>query len=188
MDNAQFQQHAGKIEQLVERVSAIADEGARSTALELMQALMDLHGEALTRTVELLSASGEAGRSSLAQLGGDPLICGLLVLYGIHPVPMEERVAAAIEKVLPQLRKQGGSVELLGVNADVVRVMIQASGNGCHSSPDALRGMVEQSIREAAPEILEIVDEGDTNKAGFIPLHAIQPIISEGKSYEKSAA
>lgn len=189
MNDAEFQQHAEKIEQLVQRITAISDEDGRASALELMQSLMDLHGTGLTRIVEVLSESGEAGRSSLAKLGSDPLVCGLLVLYGVHPVPVNDRVAGAIEKVAPQLRKQNGKVELLDVKDGVVRVAIQTSGDGCHSSPEALKRTVEQAIREAAPEIVEVLAEGVTQSStGFVPLNMIQSASSEEKKYEESTA
>jgi Fe-S cluster biogenesis protein NfuA len=189
MDNAEFQEHAAKIEQLVQRVNAIADDDARAAALELMQSLMDLHGAGVTRIVELLTEAGEAGRSSLQKLGGDPLLCGLFVLYGVHPVALEDRVTKAIDKVAPQLRKQGGSAELLAIEEDTVRVAIHSSGNGCHSSSDALKQAVEQAIREAAPEVMEVVADGVPDaKTGFVPLNMLQPVTSEEKKYEESTA
>ena len=189
MDNAEFQQHAEQIEQLVQRVTAIPDDDARTAALELMQALMDLHGSGLSRIVELLSESGESGRNSLAELSRDPLICGLLVLYGVHPVPVEQRVAFAIEKIQPQLRKRGGNVELLEVIDGTVRIALHASGNGCHSSPDALKPLVEQAIREAAPEIVEVIaDVPISAQSGFVPLNSLQAAAPEEKKYEESAA
>ena len=66
--SSEFQAHTERIEQLVQRVSALADEEARTTALELLQSMMDLHGTVVSRIVELLGAS-EAGRASLAKLG-----------------------------------------------------------------------------------------------------------------------
>ena len=189
MNNAEFQQHAEKIEQLVQRISALTDEDARTAALELMQSLMDMHGAGITRVVEVLSESGESGKRSLEELGRDPLICGLLVLYGIHPVPLEERVRKALEKVSPQLRKQSGSAELLAISDGAVSVSIKASGNGCHSSPDALKTIVEQAIREAAPEIVDVIVEGfPSAHSGFVPLNTIQPTRNEEKKYEESAA
>jgi Fe-S cluster biogenesis protein NfuA len=189
MDNAEFQEHAAKIEQLVDRVNAIPDDDARTAALELMQSLMDLHGAGVTRIVEVLSEAGEASRSSLNKLGSDPLLCGLFVLYGAHPVALEDRVTKAIEKVAPQLRKQGGSAELLGIEEDTVRIAIHSSGNGCHSSPDALKQAVEQAIREAAPEVVEVVADGVSDaKTGFVPLNMLQPATSEERKYEKSTA
>ncbi len=128
--NSEFQAHTERIEQLVQRVSGLVDEHARTTALELLQSMMDLHASVIARIVEVLNAS-EAGRASLAKLGSDPLVCGLLVLYGVHPVALEDRVARAVENVGPQLRKHSGSVELIAVADAVVRVKIQSSGHGC---------------------------------------------------------
>jgi Fe-S cluster biogenesis protein NfuA len=189
MENADFQRHAEKIEQLVARVTALPDDDARTAALELMQSLMDLHGSALSRTVEVLLESGDSGRNSLAALGADPLICGLLVLYGVHPVPLEQRVAAAIDNLQPQLHKRSGSVELKGINGDTVSLSLQASGNGCHSSPDELKGLVEQAIREAAPEVVEVAIDLPLNaQSAFVPLTTLQAAASEEKKYEESTA
>jgi len=189
MDNSEFQAHTEQIERLVARVSTLADEGARAAALDLLQSLMGLHGAVISRIVEVLNDSGESGRAALARLGSDPLVCGLLVLYGVHPVSLEERVARAINSVSPKLRKQGGSVELQGVAELVVRVKVESSGHGCGSSPDALKTTVEQAIFEAAPEVTEIVVEGlTTSGGGFVPLNMIQPAAREEKKYEESAA
>ncbi len=186
--SSEFQAHAERIEQLVRRVSGFADEQARGTALELLQSMMDLHAAVISRIVEVLNA-GEAGRASLAKLGSDPLICGLLVLYGVHPVSLEDRIARAVANASPQLRKHGGSAELVAIHDAVVRVKIQSSGHGCGSSVDALKGTVEQAILEAAPEVVEIVVEGvPSSAAGFVPLNLVQPATKEEKTYEESAA
>jgi len=187
MNSSEFQAKTEQIERLVQRVSALSDVDARAAALELLQSLMDLHGAVLTRVVEVLAGSGEAGQSALAKLGRDPLICGLLVLYGVHPMPLEQRVRQALEQVRPQLRKQGGSVELIGVTDTVVTVKVASSGQGCGSTPQALQLAVEQAILEVAPEVNQIVTEGAAS-AGFVPLNMIQPAIKEGKEYEESAA
>ncbi len=192
ISSSEFQAHTERIEQLVQRVSGLADENARTTALELLQSMMDLHASVVARIVEVLNST-EPGRASLAKLGSDPLVCGLLVLYGVHPVSLEDRVARAVENVRPQLRKHGGSVELIVIADAVVRVKIQSSGHGCGSSVDALKNTVEQAILEAAPEVAEIVVEGAPASAGgFVPLNLIQPAtnpaIKEEKTYEESAA
>jgi Fe-S cluster biogenesis protein NfuA len=189
MNNNEFQERTEQIDRLVQRVTAFTDDDARTTSLELLQSMMDLHGAAIARMVEMLSESGEAGRSSLAKLGNDPLICGLLVLYGIHPVALEERVSRAIEKARPQLQKHGGSVELIEVADEAVRVKIQGSGHGCGSSADTLKSMVEQAILEVAPEIVAIAVEGvEPTASGFVPLNMVQPVTKEEMKYEKSTA
>lgn len=185
MNNGEFQAHTQKLDQLVQRVSALPDENARTIAIELLQSLMDLHGTVMTRIVELLSESGESGRTSLAKLGGEPLVCGLLVLYGIHPIPMQERIRAAIEKLRPQLHKQDATVEILGITDTAVRVKIQSGENP--SSPEKLKTVVEQAILEAAPEVAEIITEG-LPLSNFVPVNMIQPASREEKTYEESAA
>jgi Fe-S cluster biogenesis protein NfuA len=188
MNNNEFQERTEQINRLVQRVTAFEDDDARTTSLELLQSMMDLHGAAMARVVELLSESGEAWRKSLSKLSDDPLICGLLVLYGIHPVALEERVSRAIEKVRPQLQKHGGSVELIEVADEAVRIKIQSSGHGCGSSADTLKATVEQAILEAAPEIVALSIETDELASGFVPLNTIQPINKEEMKYEKSTA
>jgi Fe-S cluster biogenesis protein NfuA len=185
MNNNEFQVHTEKIEKLVQRVTQFPDGEASTAALDLLQSLMDLHGAAIGRFSEMLSGS-EAGRASLARLSSDPLICGLLVLYGVHPHSFEERVVSAIEKADHLLVKKGGHVELLGIAENVVRVKIRA-GQGCGSSAETLKNMVDQSILETAPETLEIVAEG-TAAGAFVPLDMLQPAAKKEKAYEESAA
>jgi len=187
MDNGEFQAYTQRINALLQRVSDMPDDNARSTALELLQSMMDLHGAAMSRIVDLLSESAEAGRTSLAKLGSDPLVCGLLVLYGIHPVTTEDRITRAIERLRPQLHKQGAGVELLAFSDGVARVKIHSEAQGHGSSPDKLKLAVEQALLEAAPEVVEVVTEG-LPSSGFIPLNMIQPANKEEKTYEESAA
>ena len=202
----EFQAHTEKIEQLVQRVNALTDDDARALALELLQSLMDLHGAALNRIVELANDSGERGRKLLDKLGADPLVCGLLVLYGVHPLDFPTRIQRGIEAAQSAVRKKGGSVELLGIGDNTVRVKIEASGHGCGSSPDAIEQAIEQAILEAAPDVVEIVAEGAPAKSGFVPLAQVQPSSDpqpapssndethpappkqEEKAYEESAA
>ncbi len=189
MNSNEFQAHTEQIERLVEQVTALPDSDARTVALDLVQALMDLHGAGISRIVELLGESSEAGRKSLTKLAGDPLVCGLFVLYGVHPVGLADRVNGAIDKARLQVQKQGGKVELLEVSDGLVRVSISSSSNGCHSSPDALKQIVEQAIREAAPEVIEVVADGvASTSSAFLPIDMIQPAVREEKSYEKSPA
>jgi Fe-S cluster biogenesis protein NfuA len=189
MNNDEFQGYTGKIDRLVQRASSLADEDARAMALELLQSVMDLHGAAMLRVVEILTDAGEAGRNSLAKLGSDPLICGLLVLYGVHPVPLEDRVARAVEQVRSKLQKQGGDLQLMGIDETAARISIQSSGTGCHSSPEALKEVAERAILEAAPELVEVIAEGTPSAtSAFVPLETIQPANPEGKRYEESAA
>ena len=73
------------------------------------QALLDLYGEGLARIVDVAVATTAA-----AALADDELVAHLLLLHGLHPVPVEERVRGALDEVRPYLESHGGDVELLG--------------------------------------------------------------------------
>jgi len=179
MNNSEFQAYTQRIERVLEEVSTLTDNRARSSATELMQSLMDLHGAAMSRMVDLLSE--EDSRISLSKIADDPLICGMLVLYGVHPLSLEDRVQHKIEELRPKLQKQGTSLELISTENDVVRIKVQRSHQDQHAS-GAVQGTIEQAIREAAPEILEIVVEGML-PSGFVPLNMIQPAMKyEGET------
>lgn len=185
MDNNEFQARTQQVEKLVQRANALPDETARATAMELLQAVMDFHGAALSRIVELLSES-EAHRAALSKLATDPLICGLLVLYGIHPSPQEQRVREAIERLRPKLQNQGVSLELLGIGDGEVRLKAAIRAHGLAASPEKIRQTVEQAILEAAPEVTQVSIEGIA-PASFVPLNQIQAPTKE-KNYEESTA
>jgi Fe-S cluster biogenesis protein NfuA len=138
-----------RIETLLDEVEAFPDERARDTATELVQALLDMYGEGLSRIVAEGSVPVE-----------DELVAHLLLLHGLHPVPLEERVVGALEEVRPYLRSHGGGVELLGIDEGVVRLRLEGSCNGCPSSAVTLKLAVEEAINKAAPDIERIEAEG----------------------------
>jgi Fe-S cluster biogenesis protein NfuA len=153
-----------RIEALLEEVEALPDAAARETALELVQRLLDLYGEGLGRIVE---------RVDVTPLAGDELVSHLLLLHGLHPVPLEERVRAALDDVRPFLGTHGGDVELAGVEDDVVRLRLQGSCSGCPSSTVTLSNAIETAIRKAAPDVGEIVAE-DAPQPALIQLEVYE--------------
>jgi Fe-S cluster biogenesis protein NfuA len=143
-----------RIETLLDEAESLADPAARATALALVQELVDLYGEGLARVVE------QADDRLLAALVDDELVAHLLLLHGLHPVPLEERVAGALEQVRPYLASHGGDVELLAVETGVVRLRLQGTCNGCPSSTATLKLAIEEAIRKAAPEVEAIEADG----------------------------
>jgi hypothetical protein len=187
MDDRDFQKYTQTVDALVQRVHALPDGGARTTALELLQSVMGLHGAALSRIVELLSASGDSGQASLTTLSNDPLICGLLVLYGIHPLAIEERVQRALERLKDSLQKYNARTELLEISESGARISLRPEAHGYRSSPEKLRSMVEQAVLESAPELNQVTIEGLTSST-FVPVNMIQVASREETTYEKSPA
>jgi Fe-S cluster biogenesis protein NfuA len=184
MNSGEFKERTERIERLIRRVNELPDENSRATALELLESLMDLNGAVTARIVELLSDSGEAGRNLLSKLGNDPLVCGSLVLYNLHPLSLEQRVAGAVERLQPRLRMHGGGeLAIISVTEARIRVKVQGAAG---KSASTLKQKIDQALLEVAPEVAEIVVDG-LNSADFVPLHMIHSAQQE-KKYEESAA
>jgi len=148
-----------QIEDLIRTIEDWPDPAARKSAVALIQALMDFHGEALDRLMEIV-AQGQNGYSIFEKFSGDELVSNLLLLYGLHPLPLETRVTQALEKVRPHLDSHGGSVELLDISGGVVRLRLQGTCRSCPSSAETLKLAIEAAIYSAAPDVISIEAEG----------------------------
>ena len=146
-DDKDFRERGQRIGCLVQELEAIADPAVRANTKELIQLLMDLHGAALERAMEIVSDAGEAGMSLIDKLGRDPVVSGVLVLYGLHPEELDSRVLKAIERVKPQLRKQGCEVEVLGLSEGVVRLRVQIGEHTCGSTAKTVQATLEGAIK-----------------------------------------
>jgi len=67
---------------------------------------------------------------------------------------MKEQVQAAIDKIRPMLKADGGDVELIDVSADgVVQVRLQGACSGCPMSQMTLKNGIERIIKQEVPGI-----------------------------------
>ena len=168
-----FQVKIHRIGELVAELENIADPESRAGAKALVQLLLDLHGVGLERALEIIAKNDEAGQRIIDDLGRDPLMSSLLVLYGLHPLDFEGRVTQAVERVQPRVRKGGGELELLGIEGGSVRLQIRVTGHACGSSGKTLRAMVEDALYEAAPDMNRLLIAGleePAGSSGFVPL------------------
>ena len=154
-----------RVEGLLEGLDNLADEAAREQASEVVAAVLDLYGEGLARIVEQASARDADGSLAVA-LAEDELVSHLLLLHGMHPVPVEERVRSALAEVRPYLESHGGDVELLGVADGVARLRLDGSCSGCPSSTMTLKLAIERAIAKSAPDIDAVAAEGAAAAAG----------------------
>jgi hypothetical protein len=107
---------------LVGRVEAALDRvESDPAALEAVQAVVELYGEGLRR---IMAGAREE----------DELVSHLLVLHDLHPMPLEERVRAAV----------GDRAIVVAADEGVVRIRLKG---GCGSTG------VEEVIRAAAPDV-----------------------------------
>ena len=154
-------------EELVERVQDllgslddIADPFAQQRVQELIGAVLELYGAGLDRILGVINDAGEPGLPIREALLEDGIVASLLLIHGLFPVPLEERVIEALDSVRPFLASHGGNVELLSVQDGVARLQLQGSCNGCPSSAATLEHALREAIDAAAPDLLGLEVEG----------------------------
>jgi len=175
-----------RIERLLE-ASAAAGPVARERAEELVRLVVELYGAGLERVLELAYDAGALTDELLESLAADELVSSLLLVHGLHPYGVEDRVERALADVRPYLGSHGGDVELLGVTEDgVVRLQLLGSCDGCASSAVTLELAVEDAIRAAAPEIVRIDVEEKPKEAAVAGLISVDSLSSRLRATEQS--
>lgn len=166
-----------------ERISSLLDAlgsggpVARDRAEDLVRQVTELYGAGLERILHLLDSQGVLGPGTVSALTSDPLVSGLLLIHGLHPVDLPGRVAGALDSVRPYLGSHGGDVELLGISEEgVVRLRLLGSCQGCPSSSVTLKLAVEDAIETAAPEVtaIEVEEAAPATVPALIPVGALR--------------
>jgi Fe-S cluster biogenesis protein NfuA len=136
-------------------------------ALTAVSGLAEVYGQALARTLDL------ADPDVVERMLGDELIGHLLALHGVHPEPVEARVARVIEGLRSDLSARGGAIELDGFDRAVPIVRVSLAG--CGSSAADVELAVRRAVLTAAPELagVTIVPAGRASSAPFVSLDAL---------------
>jgi Fe-S cluster biogenesis protein NfuA len=150
-----------RIEELLASLRARGGTAA-VTAEELVRLLVGMYGDGLAAIMAAVAEEGEPGRAVMDRLAADPLVEGLLLLHGLHPLDVDARIQRALDQVRPYLGSHAGGVQYLGVSDGVARLRLEGSCHGCPSSTVTVRLAIEGAVQDAAPEVTEVVVEGMT--------------------------
>jgi Fe-S cluster biogenesis protein NfuA len=66
---------------------------------------------------------------------------------------MKEEVEAVINEIRPLLQGDGGDIELVGIEGNVVKVRLRGACAGCPGAQMTLKMAVERRIKARVPEI-----------------------------------
>ena len=171
-DSKDFREEMQRIGQLVQEIELIADPAMKASTKNLVQSIMDLHGAAMEKALEIVAAVGEQGLSIIHQMGSDPLVSSVLLLYGLHPDDIQTRVSNAVERIRPKLRKLGCEVELVSVSGGAIQLRVETGSHTCGSTAKTVQASLEGAMYEAAPDLTSLVIEGFGEKpaSGFVAL------------------
>jgi Fe-S cluster biogenesis protein NfuA len=149
-----------QVEALLSQLHRQGGDAAAATGDELVRVVVDYYGTGLERIV------GGLDGAALDKLIEDPLVESLLILHGLHPVPVEERIERALDRVRPYLGSHAGGVAFLGISEDgVAQLRLDGSCHGCPSSTVTVRMTIEDALLEAVPELAGVDVAGQVEPA-----------------------
>ncbi len=172
-----------RIEALLE-ASGAGGPMVRERSEELVRLVVELYGAGLERLLELVDEAGGLTGHLLDRLAEDELVASLLLVSGLHPYGVEQRVGRALDSVRPYLGTHGGDVELVGISEDgTVQLRMLGSCDGCPSSAVTLELAVTEAIQAAAPEVTSIEVEEPAAvpapTAGLISVESLRTRVQE---------
>ncbi|ACZ39905.1 NifU family protein [Sphaerobacter thermophilus] len=141
---------AARLDAMLARIESFPEPELRDQALGAIQELLAFYGDGLGRALAILVARDPTLPAALAE---DELVAHILLLHGLHPVPVEERVGQALDRVRPYLHSHGGDVDLLEIVDGVARVRLRGTCRGCPASAVTLRLAIERAVHELAPDL-----------------------------------
>ena len=149
-----------RVQELLGSLDEIADPVAQHRVQELIGTVLELYGAGLERVLGIVDDAGDDALPIRQALLDDGVVSSLLLIHGLYPITLEERVVEALDSVRPFLASHGGNVELLSVEDGVARLRLEGSCNGCPASAETLENALKEAIDATAPDLLGLEVEG----------------------------
>ena len=146
-------------ERIPELVSELEGE-QHAAARELVRVLLNLHGEALGRLMEIVATD----QNMLARIGRDERVRGVLLLHGLHPQPAEMRVRDAMREF------RGIEIRALAIADGALQLEVACTDL---LTAGRLRPRIEQAIADAAPELMSVRIDGLPAARRSIPIPVV---------------
>lgn len=70
---------------------------------------------------------------------------------------MKEKVEQALNTIRPALQADGGDIQLVSIEDDVVKVRLTGACGGCPMSAMTMTQGVERAIKNAVPQIKKVL-------------------------------
>lgn len=134
------------VERLLAEVESVAGPVAWPRVEALVAALVDLYGAGLERTVACAREAARNAGELDDRLVRDELVASLLLLHGLHPLGLEQRIGVALARVRREL-PAAAALELVAIDNGVVRLR---AAEGSRPPPTTI---VAREIERDAPEV-----------------------------------
>ena len=170
-----------RLQRLTAELERIPDAAVRETAEEMIGSVIELYGQGLERIFTAIDEAGDQAAELRERLSGDGVVASLMLIHGLYPVELEQRVREALDGVRPYMESHGGDVELLGIEDGVARIRLEGSCEGCPASASTLELAIKSALDEAAPDLEGLAVEGAVAPAASAGAGALElPVVQVG--------
>jgi Fe-S cluster biogenesis protein NfuA len=150
---------AARLDELFTQMDSIPNLAARELAVESVQSVVTLYGEALGRIVKMIGPDNDGVINAVLK---DELLRSLLLVHDLHPQPLDQRLLGALDSVRPYLKSHGGNIDVLGVENGIARLRFQGTCKTCPSSAVTLELAIRRAVNEACPDLVGLeLEQGE---------------------------
>jgi hypothetical protein len=153
--DAAFDQRFERVESLLAELSRATDPLVERVAREVLGTVLELHRRGLERLLEL-AAQSEGVRESLAH---DPRVSAMLLLHGLHPVPLVDRVSRVLDALRERFQSKVQNVDLEVRDSTAVIVRVTPMASACGSTRQSLQKDISLALLSAVPDAESVLVE-----------------------------
>jgi hypothetical protein len=171
-DDERLQTESLEIEQLLDEIQALVPAPAWQRVERVVGRVIRLYGAGLARALDHARAAGVEGARLDERVAEDDLLASLLLLHGLHPLDVVERVRRAVELARTELGLAEADLEVTSVRDGQVEIRTAQTLGGGAMAARVAEGAIRRAIETAAPEVthVEIHGPGPARDPGLVQL------------------
>jgi hypothetical protein len=152
-DDAQLQTDAQELEAMLAQLHETVPREHRVNVDGVLRRIVSLYGAALDHALRLARRSAADPASFDQLVMGDELLASLLLVHGLHPLPMEDRVRKALAIVEGEL---GHTLAIESMSDGVLELRAHAPLGGGAVARDVNERVIRRVVEAHAPELVEL--------------------------------
>jgi hypothetical protein len=154
-ENAEFEQRFARVEGLLAELAHSSDPLLERATREILATVLELHRRGLERVLEVAARESSA-REALA---ADPRVSAMLLLHGLHPIPIAERISRALDTLRERYRSKIERIDFETNGSAEIRVRVAPVASACQSTRASLKKDLEAALVAAAPDVAALFVE-----------------------------
>ncbi|MDB4959792.1 MAG: hypothetical protein JWO36_7361 [Myxococcales bacterium] len=156
IDEVALRAESGQIENLLGELRELVTPPAWQRIDQVLRRVTGLYGAGLSHALDHARDAG-ADTQRLSELViEDDLLASLLVLHGLHPLTVEQRIARALAAVETELGLVENELTIASLENGVLELHSTVALGGGAMSARVAEGVIRKMIEGAAPEVTSI--------------------------------